>query len=100
MNILTEHLWTLFIRQVQAALVAGVYPSYSSIQIKRYSYENSNKVIFLNRKCCHSRTVSAGAAVSSADVDGDILGVPFTGTSISFTLNESTDNNDEYSTVK
>jgi subtilisin family serine protease len=79
-----------------AALITAVYPSYSTAQIKDTIMKTVTKLSSLTGKTVTGGLVNAAVAVA-ADVDGDIPGVPLKGTSVSSTLDTSTDKDDVYS---
>ncbi|GHH97556.1 S8 family serine peptidase [Neobacillus kokaensis] len=79
-----------------AALVTAANPALTSLQIKDMIMKSVTKLSSLTGKTVTGGLINAGAAVSG-DLDGDIPGVPFKGTSVSSTLNSTSDKDDVYS---
>lgn len=80
-----------------AALVTAAYPSDTPLQIKDKLMKSVTKLSSLTGKVSTGGLLNAQTAVASTDIDGDIPGVPFTGTSKSSTLNTTSDKDDVYS---
>ncbi|PEQ95953.1 hypothetical protein CN481_03010 [Bacillus sp. AFS006103] len=79
-----------------AALVTAASPTLTPLQIKDTIMKTVTKLSSLTGKTVTGGLINAGAAVS-IDIDGEIPGVPLKGTSVSSTLNTSTDKDDVYS---
>jgi subtilisin family serine protease len=77
-----------------AALVTAVNPTFTPLQIKDKIMATVTKLSSLTGKTVTGGLINAGKAVGN---DDDIPGVPLIGTSVSSTLNVSTDKNDVYS---
>jgi subtilisin family serine protease len=79
-----------------AALVTAVNSSFTPLQIKDRIMKTVTKLSSLTGKTVTGGLINAGAAVVT-DVDGEIPGVKLNGTSVTSTLNATSDKDDVYS---
>ncbi|MDM5314933.1 S8 family serine peptidase [Fictibacillus sp. b24] len=80
-----------------AALVVSTNPSFTTAQVKDRIMGSVTKLSSLTNKVVTGGLINAGVATGAVDSDGEIPGVALTTTSVSSTLDATSDKNDVYS---